>query len=133
MTRIIVAGSRKFDDSVLLYGILDDIVSNYKTDEIEIVSGGCVGADKIGEEYAESHGIRCNVFPALWHIYGKAAGPMRNEQMAKYAFDADEGILVAFPIGDSKGTNNMIKWAKHYGLKVRVIDVDKVSELRSAD
>ena len=62
------------------------------------------------------------IFPAEWDKYGKAAGPIRNEQMAKYASEADRGILVAFPVGESKGTRNMIKLARQYGLEVEVIE-----------
>lgn len=53
---------------------------------------------------------------------GKATGPIRNEQMAKYAAEADRGMLIAFPIGDSKGTRNMIKLAQQYGLEICVIE-----------
>ena len=42
--------------------------------------------------------------------------------MAKYAAEADSGMLIAFPIGESKGTKNMIKLAKQYGLEVNVIE-----------
>ena len=45
----------------------------------------------------------------------------RNEEMAKYT-SKNNGILVAFPIGESKGTRNMIKLAKQYGLKTYIIE-----------
>ena len=48
--------------------------------------------------------------------------PIRNEEMAKYASEADRGILIAFPVGKSRGTRNMIKLAKQYGLEIEVVE-----------
>lgn len=45
--------------------------------------------------------------------YGNAAGPMRNEEMAKYA----DGLIV-FWNGKSSGTKNMIECAKRQGLPI---------------
>lgn len=122
MVRVIIAGSRKFNDQDLFDNTIHDILLNYDTEELEIISGCCTGADAMGEEYARSWDIKLAEFPAYWNKYGKAAGPMRNEQMARYASESDHGILIAFPIGESRGTRNMIKLAKQYGLEVHVID-----------
>jgi hypothetical protein len=46
-------------------------------------------------------------FPANWVEHGRAAGPIRNGQMADYA-DA----LIAVWDGKSKGTGNMINQAR---------------------
>ena len=122
MTRVIIAGSRNFNDQDLFDNTVHDILLNYETDELEIVSGCCNGADLMGEDYAKSWDIKVTQFPAYWNLYGKSAGPMRNKKMAEYAASADHGILIAFPIGESKGTRNMIKTAKQYGLEVHVIE-----------
>lgn len=90
-------------------------------DPIEIISGHAPGADALGERFAKSYGYPLTIFPAEWNKYGKAAGPIRNEKMAKYAAEADRGILVAFPIEESSGTMNMIKLAKQYGLEVNIV------------
>lgn len=120
MTRIIVAGSRQFTDKKLLYDKLDEIISS-TNDDIEIVHGNCRGADLLGEMYAIDHHLKVIAFPAYWKMYGKAAGPIRNNEMAKYASKAN-GILVAFPIGESNGTRNMINIANKYGLEVHVYE-----------
>lgn len=67
----------------------------------------------------------CSIFPADWDRYGKAAGYLRNTEMAKNA-DA----LVAFWDGMSLGTRHMIETAKAHGLKVRVKRYDKESGVR---
>ncbi len=70
--RIIIPGSRKFDDHPLMEQVLDKLLPQYG-DDIEIVSGHAEGADKLGEKYAKEHNIPCAVFPAHWRQYGKNA------------------------------------------------------------
>ena len=118
MTRVIVAGSRDFADKKRLYKVLDEYLPSFN-DEIEIVSGHCRGADLIGEDYATQHRIPLVIFPADWGKYGKRAGYIRNKQMAEYA-SKENGALVAFPVGDSKGTKMMIRLAHEYGLEINV-------------
>jgi len=77
----------------------------------EVISGGAYGADKGGEIFAEQNKIPLKIFPANWAEYGKAAGHIRNEQMAKYGEQ-----VVLFPGG--KGTENMFKNAQKYKLKI---------------
>lgn len=124
MTRIIIAGSRKFNDYKKMLTVLDDLGIHLinSIDPVEIISGHATGADSLGERFAKVYNYPLKLFPADWDKYGKAAGPIRNEQMAKYAAEADRGMLIAFPIGESKGTKNMIKLAKQYGLEVNVIE-----------
>ena len=67
-------------------------------------------------ENAKDNNISLMCFPADWNKYGKRAGYIRNEQMAKEA-DA----LIAFWDGKSKGTKHMIDIARSKGLLIRVI------------
>ena len=124
MVRIIICGSRNFNDYKKLCRVMNNIGihSIANNDYVEIVSGHCIGADACGEKFATTYGYPLKVFPADWETYGKAAGPIRNRQMAKYAAQADEGIVVAFPIGASRGTHNMVNIANQYGLEVYVIE-----------
>ena len=112
--KLIVAGSRGFDDYGLLRAKLDALLAT--SPDAVIVSGGASGADALGERYAKDRGLAVKRFPAQWQAYGRAAGPIRNQAMAKYA-DA----LVAFWDGKSRGTANMIWAARAAGLQVRVI------------
>jgi hypothetical protein len=54
-------------------------------------------------------------FPADWDTHGRAAGVIRNKQMAEYG-----DMLIAFWDGESKGTKNMIDTSKKLGLLVYV-------------
>ena len=116
MFKVIVAGSRTFDDFVLMRQKLDSILSR-KGDQVEIVSGGARGADALGYEYAHFRQYTVTVMKAKWDVHGKKAGYLRNVDMAKYA-DA----LVAFWDGKSKGTGHMIDIAKKKGMPIRVIN-----------
>jgi hypothetical protein len=81
----------------------------------------------MGEQYANQAGIDLVIFPANWKARGKAAGPIRNEKMARYAI-ADEGrpgALIAIWDGESRGTANMIRNATNLGLKVFVLRIDQ--------
>ena len=124
MVRIIICGSREFNDYKKLCKVMDQlgIHSIANNDYVEIISGHAGGADMAGEKFATQYGYPLKVFPADWNTYGKAAGPIRNRQMAKYAAQADEGIVVAFPIGSSRGTRHMVDIADQYGLEVYVIE-----------
>ena len=126
MIRIIIAGSRGFDDYRKMCQALDEAgIHLLRTlDDIEIVSGHAKGADALGEKFAKAFNIPLKVFPADWNRFGKAAGPIRNEKMARYASEADRGILFAFPIGKSRGTRNMIATARRYGIEVYILDED---------
>lgn len=64
----------------------------------------------------------------VWGVYGKSAGPRRNNEMAKFASESGSGTLIAFWDGESRGTKNMIDTARRYGLHVIVVEYEKDSE-----
>lgn len=114
MFRVIIAGSRQFNNYSHLKNAMDYLLSNI-SDDITIVCGMARGADMLGERYAKEMGYGIDYFPADWDKFGKAAGYLRNEEMADNA-DA----LVAFWDGKSRGTKNMIDIARRHNLKVRI-------------
>ncbi len=107
--KLIISGGRDFsptlEDKVYLHDKLSEF---YVT---EVVCGGCRGADKFGKDMAEFLRIPVRIFNADWNKHGKAAGPIRNRQMAEYA-DA----LLTFD--GCRGTSNMIKEAETKGLQI---------------
>lgn len=112
--RVIVAGSRDFDNYNMLEEKLDFLLQNQK--DIVIISGNAKGADTLGEQYAFNRGYEVIIHEAQWDKYKKAAGYIRNEQMAKVA-DA----CVVFWDGKSRGSKHMIDLAHKHNLKVRVV------------
>lgn len=112
--KLIVAGSRTFNDYALLKEKMNALLGGRKPDAI--VCGEAKGADLLGRKYAEENNIEIDSYPAQWDKYGKQAGYIRNEQMAENA-----NALLAFWDGESAGTKHMIETAKRKGLQVRVI------------
>ena len=110
--KTIIAGSRGFDN----YESMTKELGNVDFEITEVVSGTARGADRLGERWAESNDMPISRMPANWDQHGKAAGYIRNEEMAKCS-DA----LVAFWDGRSKGTKHMIDLAKKHDLKVKVV------------
>lgn len=112
--RVIVAGSRGFSDYNLLEKKLNFFLQNHKN--ITIISGNAKGADELGKIYSIANNYNLETYPAKWDQYGKSAGYIRNEEMAKVA----ESCIV-FWDGVSKGSKHMIDLAHKYKLKVRVV------------
>lgn len=109
--KTIIAGSRtatRFED--LLHAVM---CCGWEISEV--VSGGARGADKMGEMFAKERHIPLKQFLPDWDTYGKSAGIICNDQMAKYA-----EALIALWDGQSKGTNHMIHASKKRGMKVYV-------------
>lgn len=115
--RTIIAGSRTFC-FLHNYEIMCREIAKLPFTITEVVSGGAVGADLLGEHWAKNHNIPVSQFKPDWGA-GRQGGILRNIKMAKHA-DA----LVAFWDGKSKGTQHMISEAKSKNLKVTVIMTD---------
>lgn len=116
MYKVIVAGSREFNDYKLLEARLIHFFHGKTPSEVEIVSGGARGADKLGERFAKETGCKLTIMNADWDTYGKSAGYRRNAEMAKYA-----EACVIFWDGVSKGTKHMIELAKRENLDLVII------------
>lgn len=115
--RLVVAGSRNFNDYSLLCTTLNEVVGELKSEyNVTIVSGTANGADKLGEKYAEKHGLKIERHPANWGRYGRGAGPIRNAEMVKES----DGVVV-FWNGESSGAKNIIDCAKAENLLIKVV------------
>lgn len=114
--RVVVAGSRNFDDYERLSAELDKFLAGKKN--VTIISGTARGADRMGEQYATEHGYKIDQFPAEWGVYSKGAGPIRNMQMVQTA-DA----VVAFWDNQSSGTRNIIDCARQENIPCKVISI----------
>ncbi len=113
MSKLIIAGSRDLNFDI---GTIQDLIDALIPAEIsidEIVSGTCRGIDKSGENYAEFQGIPIERFKPDWDGLGKAAGMIRNREMAKYA---DAALVIVK--NNSRGSLNMIAEMKKLGKPV---------------
>ena len=85
-----------------------------------IIEGEAPGADSMARDVALSMGMVVERFPAQWTRYGRAAGPIRNQQM----LDARPDKVIAFhaDLEHSKGTKDMVRRARGAGIPVEVIE-----------
>ena len=114
--KTIIAGSRTITNYEFFKKIMDQCP--WKSEITEVVTGKCKGVDTLGERWADEKGLPKKPFPADWNKFGDAAGPIRNEEMAKYA---DAAIIIHRE--GSRGTQNMKDLADQYGLKVYYVPV----------
>ena len=85
---------------------------------VTIISGGAKGADSMAEDWAIVHWCSFKEYKADWNKHGKAAGPIRNQQMLE---EGKPDLVVAFPGG--RGTADMVKRAREAGVKVIEVEV----------
>lgn len=122
--KVIVAGGRNFTN----YALVEEAIKISGFEISQIVSGKAKGVDTLGEVWALANNIPVEPFPADWSQHGRAAGPIRNRQMAEYA-DA----LIAIWDGESKGTANMIQQARNKKLDVFIYLVKDTNVRKSTN
>ena len=108
--RVIIAGTRDLPIT------LSDIVSAIEESRFHItaiISGHSGIVDKLGEEWAALNRVPIHQYLPQWAVYGKSAGPRRNEEMAKNA----EALILLWD-GFSKGSRSMLLFANRYELMI---------------
>jgi len=119
--KILVCGGRDFTDWEFfhdkMYWILFEIGDGAK--DTTIITGAAKGADNLGIRFSHEYGTKLESYPADWTSHGKAAGPIRNQQMLD---DGKPDLVVAFPGG--VGTADMIRRAIKAGIPVRMIEYE---------
>lgn len=108
---VLVCGGREYDDYDRVASVLEEIYQNCGIRLL--VHGAASGADRLADEWAESIGLLRKPYPADWLKLGRAAGPIRNQQMLE---DSKPDLVVAFP--GKRGTADMVRRAKAAGVKV---------------
>lgn len=119
MIRILVTGSRHWTSRTAV----DHALSTARYDlagggPITVVHGDCpAGADLFASLWARKvAGIDEEAHPADWDTHGRAAGPIRNQQMV----DAGADVCIAFLMPDSRGTRDCMRRAHAAGIPVRI-------------
>jgi len=109
--KTIIAGGRTITD----YSLVLSAIGESEFEITEVVSGMAPGVDTLAIQYSREHNLPLKEFHADWNQYRRAAGPIRNREMAEYG-----EALIAIWDGESRGTKNMIEEATKRGLKVYV-------------
>ena len=102
--KVAIVGSRTFNDYDKLQEFINGVCEKENIVIDTIVSGGAIGADRLGERYAKENGIPTVVFFAEWNKYGKRAGIIRNVQIIE-----NSDVCFAFWDGESHGSKHDIE------------------------
>jgi len=114
MTRVLVTGSRDWHDALLIVQVL----SQYGPDTV-LIHGAARGADTHAAAYGRSRQWTVYAEPARWDLFGRAAGPVRNQRMlTQYQPD----VCHAFhdDLEHSKGTRDMVDRCRAAGVPVHI-------------
>lgn len=114
--KLIIAGSRNLGNYARTRrAIIDSGLWTTHKHNLEIVTGMAQGPDLDGWKFGKKNKLVVHEFRPDWDKHGKKAGILRNIEMGEFA-DA----LIAIWDGKSRGTAQMINWAKANGLFVYV-------------
>ncbi len=115
--RVLVCGSRDWRDPTPIRRALAELQAAWGS--FEVVEGGARGADTLARQAAQDLGLMVREFPANWRRYGKAAGMIRNQAMLDYLLEADQRLVLAFPLSQSRGTRHMVAIARAAQVETR--------------
>lgn len=110
--KLIIAGSRYLTEPFYI-DMIGAAIAEHGWKPSRVLSGRAKGIDTLGEIWARENDIPVDPFPADWSVHGKAAGPIRNRQMAENA----EALLL-IRRKDSRGSLSMLNEARRLGLLV---------------
>ena len=97
--RLLICGGRNFND----YARLESCMVQLPYTPSIIIEGGARGADRLGRQWAITTGLHYATVPALWDVYSKSAGPLRNSAMLLLLPE----YCIAMPGGS--GTADMVR------------------------
>jgi hypothetical protein len=115
MFRLLVTGSRDWSDVEVIATELQFIAKKYNN--VVLVSGHAIGADRIAEDIAVGLGWVVEIHEPDWKLHGQSAGFKRNTTM----LETDVQAVLAFHKNNSKGTADTIKKAKERKVPTRVL------------
>jgi hypothetical protein len=112
MTRVLITGSRDWDDEQTIIGALWS--ARDELGDFTLVSGACpLGADRMCEDAAMRAALQVERHPAKWGTYGNRAGYVRNAEMVNLGAD----LCLAFIKNGSKGASMTAGLAEKAGIR----------------
>ena len=119
LPHLLVFGTRTFDNFELLCDRLDHFTS--QLGKLVVIHGDADGADALADRWADERKHTRMIFYADWDEYGKAAGPLRNQEMIAYILPKQNRFAIAFWNGKSKGTADMIQRCRDSKVPLRIV------------
>lgn len=112
--RLLVFGSRKWKDARMVRDVIQDLCPDL------VVHGAARGADMLAGQAAKELGIPQRAYPANWDLYGRSAGPIRNQQMLD---EEHPDMAVGFRVGGpSPGTDDMARRVGRAGITLMMFE-----------
>lgn len=113
--KVLVTGGRHFDNPSMVYAALDVLLGLH--DGLVVIHGGATGTDGLAQKWVTSRDPACRRvntirMNAQWAEHGRAAGPLRNQEMVNLKPD----LVLAFM--GYNGTRDCVRRAKEAGIKV---------------
>lgn len=105
--RVIIAGSRHLTN-------VQDVIDFYLQNSLDKIECIVCGMAAEGMQWGLRNGYPIKEFHADWKTHGKAAGPKRNAEMAKFGTH-----LLLIWDGKSRGSANMLQNAELRNLIIR--------------
>lgn len=125
-----MTGSRAWRDEDAVRKALNDVSLRAARvgDTLTVIHGACpTGADAFAadwcRQFTNGHVVE-ERHPAQWSEHGKAAGPIRNQEMVNAGAD----VVLAFPATHvpSRGTEDAVRRALKAGIPVNIIETGKL-------
>lgn len=125
--RVLVTGSRDWKTIGTVRGALDEVLASLPDEQpLVVVHGDCVtGADIMAKTWAlttftpqdtdDYERVTEEAHPAAWHVHGRSAGPIRNQNMVSKGAD----IALAFIRNGSRGASHTARLAEEARIPVR--------------
>lgn len=115
MKRLLITGSRlgwKYDELEEILRQTYTKMSTPGSDLVRLVHGGAEGVDRQAATIWTSKGLPTESHPAIWALHGKAAGPLRNQEMVDLGAD----FCLGFLRGEARGTRDCLGRAQAAGI-----------------
>lgn len=112
--RLLVFGDRNWDDPWTIFNEIQ------RRNPDVVISGRARGADTQAEIAANQLRIPFLPFEANWKMFGRAAGPIRNQQMLDEG-QPTEAVGFHHDISKSKGSKDMYKRCQKASIPVEII------------
>ena len=114
----LVCGGRNFADQAMFDDVMGRLMDMWGCPS-KIIHGAARGADSMADAWGKQLAVDVIACPADWEKHGKAAGPIRNEDML---MKHKPKRVIAFP--GCKGTADMVQRAKNRRGAIDVVEVD---------
>lgn len=131
--RLLITGSRDWADAEWIRRELEDALGAFRhlgdgrlptllhgangvNEDGTYRSDPVVEADAIADRWWRWWGLPVEMHHALWHVQGRAAGPIRNHKLVA---DCGATACLAFIRGGSRGASHCAGLAERYGIPTR--------------